>query len=43
MIVMFRKATGCVLTVMESERSSSDPVLLMLLVEEVELLELGII
>lgn len=33
----------CALTVIESERSSSEPALLMLFVEEVELVEFGIL
>lgn len=37
------KLRACALTVMESERSSSEPALLMLLVEEVELVEFGIL
>lgn len=37
------KIRASVLTVMESERSSSEPALLMLLVEELELVEFGIL
>lgn len=42
-IYVLVKIRVCALTVMESERSSSDPALLMLLVEEVELVEFGIL